>query len=156
MENFLAYGAVGLGLALALLTFRIIQSEQKKDQPRSSIIKTTYAFMILAIILSLSGFVVESFGQKQQINILSEKLELMEIENYNMRIGIDNLKQVNTKFEKIKHALDSLCNSKGQILRGWRDMDQSEPAYIRLVKQIRTDLTNLHGLIEKELDLANK
>ena len=59
LGNFLAYGAVGLGLALAVLAYLLLRQEQGIAKPRNEIIKAIYMFMGFALILSLSGFVGE-------------------------------------------------------------------------------------------------
>lgn len=59
LGNFLAYGAIGLGLALALLAYLLLRQEQGKVKPRKEIIKAIYVFMGFALILSLGGFVGE-------------------------------------------------------------------------------------------------
>ncbi len=153
--NLLTYGAIGLGLSLAILTYRLIQYEQTKPIPRSLIINTTYAYMILTIILSLTGFVSESVNQKSEIKSIKEELKTLQDENNNLKTTLINLKETNTKFEKIKHTLDSLTNHKTSILKDWKSMDQSDPSYIKVIRQVRTELINLNASIQKELELAN-
>ena len=155
IPNLLTYGAIGLGLSLAILTYRLIQYEQTKPIPRSLIINTTYAYMILTIILSLTGFVSESVNQKSEIKSIKEELKTLQDENNNLKITLNNLKNTNTKFEKIKHTLDSLTNHKTSILKDWKSMDQSDPAYIKVIRQVRTELINLNASIQKELESSN-
>ena len=59
MADFLRYGAIGLGLALAVLAFQLLQREQKVPRPRMSIIKTIYVFLGFALVLSALGFALE-------------------------------------------------------------------------------------------------
>ena len=151
LPNLLTYGAIGLGLSLAILTYRLIQTEQSKPIPRSLIINTTYAYMILTIILSLIGFISESLSQKEQILSLKELIRNYEYENNNIKLTLNNIKETNSKFEKLKHTLDSLTSHKSTILKDWKSMDQSDPAYIKVIRQIRSELININNLIQNEL-----
>jgi hypothetical protein len=63
LSKFLEYGALGLGLSLAILTYKLIKSEQQKDQPRKSILITVYVFMIFSLTLSTLGFVAENLKE---------------------------------------------------------------------------------------------
>ena len=72
--------------------------------------------------------------------------------NENLKVSIFKLKETTYKFEKIKHALDSLTNHKTSLLKDWKSMDQSDPAYIKVIRQIRSELINLNSAIQKELD----
>jgi len=150
--NLLTYGAIGLGLSLAILTYRLIQFEQTKPLPRSLIIKTTYAYMVLTIVLSLTGFISESYNEKEKIKNITQTLFEFQKENENLKVSIFKLKETTYKFEKIKHALDSLTNHKTSLLKDWKSMDQSDPAYIKVIRQIRSELINLNSAIQKELD----
>ena len=150
--NLLTYGAIGLGLSLAILTYRLIQFEQTKPLPRSLIIKTTYAYMVLTIVLSLTGFISESYNEKEKIKNITQTLLEVQKENENLKVSILKLKETTNKFEKIKHALDSLTNHKTSLLKDWKSMDQSDPAYVKVIRQIRSELINLNSAIQKELD----
>jgi hypothetical protein len=75
----LSYGAIGLGFLLAFLAYSLILSEQRRDRPRRSIIRTIYSFMIFSFTLCLLGFGSEMWknigasNQKQD----SKKLSVM-------------------------------------------------------------------------------
>ena len=47
--NALKYGAMGLGLALTLLSYRLLLNEQKKDEVRKNMLVAIYIFMALTI-----------------------------------------------------------------------------------------------------------
>ena len=107
--------------------------------------------MILTIILSLTGFISESISQKSEIKSIKEEIKTLQDENNNLKTTLINLKETNTKFEKIKHTLDSLTNHKNTILKDWKSMDQSDPAYIKVIRQVRSELINLNSSIQNEL-----
>jgi hypothetical protein len=52
----LSYGAIGLGFLLALLSYMLLASEQKRVAPRVPMIQAIYAFMSFAFLLSILGF----------------------------------------------------------------------------------------------------
>jgi heme O synthase-like polyprenyltransferase len=53
--SFLAYGAIGVGLALAILAYRLLSQEQKLKSPRRMFINSVYVFMVFSLILSAGG-----------------------------------------------------------------------------------------------------
>jgi hypothetical protein len=55
----LGYAAIGLGLALAILTFRLLRSEQKLRAPRQPILITIYACIALALVFAAIGVLME-------------------------------------------------------------------------------------------------
>lgn len=59
ISSLLSYGAIGLGCALALLAFWLLQKEQKIKAPRKEMLKAIYVFMTFALVLALTGFIAE-------------------------------------------------------------------------------------------------
>lgn len=55
----LSYGTIGLGFLLALLAFRLLSTEQRKDSPRRSILNSTYVFMAFSLTLCIIGLASE-------------------------------------------------------------------------------------------------
>ncbi len=51
--DFLAYGALGISLALAILAYRLLSKEQDKDTVRLPILKAIRGYLIFALTLSL-------------------------------------------------------------------------------------------------------
>ena len=56
MGNYLEYGAIGLCLALFLLSYRSLSKEQEKDTPNESILKTIKLYMGLSLLLAVFSF----------------------------------------------------------------------------------------------------
>ena len=59
MGMLLAYGIIGLGLALAILAYRLLAAEQKIEKPRPAIITSIYVFMTFSIGLTCIGVFFE-------------------------------------------------------------------------------------------------
>ena len=51
--DFLAYGAIGIALALAILAYRLLSREQKNEQVREPMLKAIRNYFVLSIVLSL-------------------------------------------------------------------------------------------------------
>ncbi|WP_129557165.1 hypothetical protein [Azospirillum baldaniorum] len=58
-SKLLGYGLSGLGLSLAILSYRLLLAEQKVARPRSSIITSIYVFMVFSVVLTLIGLSYE-------------------------------------------------------------------------------------------------
>jgi len=65
MADFLRYGAMGLGLALALLAFFLLKEEQRMSRPRAVMVKTIHVFMAFALALTCLGFALEYLKSTQ-------------------------------------------------------------------------------------------
>jgi len=135
--NFLSYGGIGLGLALALLTYRIIANEQKKSNPNINIIFLTYGFMILAITMAGFGFISEI---KKSDN-LKEENEKIVFQNALLQAKLERLKENNDKFEKMKHSLDMLLDVKGSLIK------KSDT-----ISNIKSELIIIQETMKKELN----
>jgi len=149
ISSFLTYGAIGLGLSLAFLTYKIISQEQKKKNPNTNVIYSTYAFIIMSIIISFLGFVFESNNLKSENSKLQKENDRAIYENTILKNKIENLKDSNIKFEKIKHTLDALLNVKGSLL-----------SKTETISQIKTELMIIQENMKKEISglevIANK
>lgn len=135
--NFLSYGGIGLGLALAILTYRIIICEQKKSNPNIKIMFLTYGFMILSIIMSGFGFALEI----KKTENLKEENEKIVFQNTLLQNKLERLKENNDKFEKIKHSLDLLLDVKGSLIK------KSDT-----ISNIKSELILIQQTMKKELN----
>lgn len=62
--DFLSYGAIGIALALAILSYRLLSKEQDKEQVRQPMLNSIRNYFILALILSVffgAGEIVSLF-----------------------------------------------------------------------------------------------
>jgi hypothetical protein len=55
----LGYGVMGLGFLLAFFAYRLLLKEQKKEPPRSQILRSIYFYMTFSIVLCGIGFAAE-------------------------------------------------------------------------------------------------
>ena len=65
MLSYLSYGAIGIAMATAILSYRLLASEQKKATPNESILKMIKLFMGLTIFFSVFFGVVELVKKKE-------------------------------------------------------------------------------------------
>lgn len=72
MEKFLTYGALGVVLALAILTFRLLSAEQKMNPPRKQILRAIYIFMAFALIVMFIGIVAEFLKNPDNVKNLAD------------------------------------------------------------------------------------
>ena len=63
--SFLAYGISGFGLALAILSFRLLQKEQAIPQPRLQMLQAIYVYMTFSTILVGAGLFSEFFKPRE-------------------------------------------------------------------------------------------
>ena len=77
MANYLVYGAVGLGLVLAVLAYRLLSKEQERPgATRASLLRATYVFMAFALALAAGGFASEYLkSDASQIGTVRAELE---------------------------------------------------------------------------------
>ena len=90
MENLnlveiLRVGVVGLGFLLALLSYRLLLEEQKKEIERPGILKAIYVFMSFSVVLTLIGLVSEFIGSDN--NVKNELLTLSPKDNHPLDYG---------------------------------------------------------------------
>jgi hypothetical protein len=59
LDQLLGYGIIGLGLVLAILAFRLLQSEQKQRIPRQPLLTAIYVFAAFSLLLVAAGIFAE-------------------------------------------------------------------------------------------------
>ncbi len=109
MSEYLRYGAIGLGLALAVLAFLLLQQEQKIAKPRKEIIKTIYVFMGFALVLSIFGFSLEHFKSSQEAAQLGNSTEST---NKLARVRAASVPLLNARVPVIESLPDDLPQKK--------------------------------------------
>jgi len=145
MINLISYGAIGLGLALAILTFKLLNNEQKKQNPNSNIIISSYGFMILSIVISSAGFISESTNKKHEHAKVLKENDKLTTQNIILLSTIERLKATNQQFDKIKHTLDTLLDIKGSIL-----------SKSQTISQVKSELVLIQETMKKELKFFEK
>jgi hypothetical protein len=149
LSNFLAYGAIGLGLALAVLAYLLLRQEQSVAKPRKEIVKAIYVFMGFALVLRLGGFVSE-FLKSDVASIgpvraqLDEKTkQLAEVE--------EKYRQVDQKLRSSRMLMQSLMSLKGGKVERLKYLDPRAMEYTALVREIQADLERIDGSLNEAL-----
>lgn len=139
LVNLLTYGAIGLGLALAILAYLLLRTEQRVDRPRKQIITAIYGFMFFSFFLCSAGFMSEYFqSDVGEIPKLQEKINRMT----------DRL----TTLSSSRQVIAALMNQKDGKIKRLENLDPADPSYVPLVKEIQRDLKSLDQSIRKALE----
>ena len=80
--NILSYGVIGLGFLLALLSYRLLSNEQKRDVPRKSILNSILIFMVFSVLLCLVGLwgtALERNGNKDSESLVESTKDSFDI-----------------------------------------------------------------------------
>lgn len=77
--DFLKYGAIGISLALAILSYRLLSKEQAKTEPRDSILRSIGYYMALTLVLSLLFGISEILTKQSSEENTTAKAEIESI-----------------------------------------------------------------------------
>ena len=151
MSNYLAYGAIGLGLALAVLAFRLLSKEQERPgATRAPLLRATYVFMAFALALAAGGFVSEYLkSDAAQIGSVRTELEKTTSELQALRAKHQEMRENLNVSRTVMRSLMDL--KQGKVTR-LKQLDPLSPEYVPLVKEIQGDLESLDKGFRKVLD----
>ncbi|MDF3868450.1 hypothetical protein P3W53_28605 [Pseudomonas denitrificans (nom. rej.)] len=148
LASFLTYGAIGLGLALALLSYRLLRSEQAVERPRPGFLRAIYIYMCFSLVLVVGGLVGEHFkpdaAAAKQLQVRAES-QAKEIEALKTQIA-----DANNKLQRSQLRIGDLMNLKSGKLRQLIDA-RTDPAREALLQSISEDLANIDALISNAL-----
>jgi len=151
MLNLLVYGTIGLSLALAILTFRLLRAEQTVAVPRRSILTAIYIYMIFTLLLGMIGFTADVINKNKDLIYLQAQVsELLGAVQF-YKDNITKLQSVINKFDKLKHALELLNKVKGDKINNWDSLDETDPPYLIMMREIRKDLKNINDTVNQEI-----
>jgi len=151
MLNLLVYGTIGLSLALAILTFRLLRAEQTVAVPRRSILTAIYIYMIFTLLLGMIGFTADVINKNKDLIYLQAQVsELLGAVQF-YKDNITKLQSVINKFDKLKHALELLNKVKGDKINNWDSLDETDPSYLIMMREIRKDLKNINDTVNQEI-----
>lgn len=151
MEQFLAYGAIGLGLALAILAYRLLSKEQERPgHARAPVLRAIYVFMAFSLVLVGGGLVKEHLGSEgSKIGEVRADLEKTRSELKALQEKHQNMSEgVNVSSAVMRNLMD-LKIGKIDRLKG---LSPSSPAYALLVQEIVVDLEKLDTGLKKALE----
>jgi septal ring factor EnvC (AmiA/AmiB activator) len=150
LGKLLAYGAIGLGLALAVLSFFLLRKEQDMVTPRRELIRAIYVFMFFALVLSAGAFVAESFKTDQtsvaqlqtDLALKSTELEQLELEK----------RKIEQRLSQARSQMQSVMNIKEGKIARMNTLDPEKPEFPALVREIQQDLEEIDAELAKVLD----
>ena len=150
LGKLLAYGAIGLGLALAVLSFFLLRKEQDMVTPRRELIRAIYVFMFFALVLSAGAFVAESFKTDQtsvaqlqtDLVLKSTELERLELEK----------RKIEQRLSQARSQMQSVMNIKEGKIARMNTLDPEKPEFPALVREIQRDLEEIDAELAKVLD----
>jgi hypothetical protein len=138
LVNFLSYGAIGLGLALAILAYLLLRTEQAVARPRRQIMTAIYVFMAFSLVLSVAGFA-------------SELLRSDAASVPDLRRQLDEKNSALAEVFTLREVLAPLLELKVGKIDRLKQLDPGDPAYFALVNEIQLDLEALDRKIQKAL-----
>ena len=150
LGGLLRYGAIGLGLALSVLAFLLLRTEQKQAKPRRQILTAVYVFMSFSLLLSVGGFVSEyvrsqSTADQSAIEGLNAKVDGL---NKELQAKADALSRLSSARELFR----GLLGLKGEKLEDLRRLDPASPEYRAMVTQIQRDLVAIDRKLGEALE----
>jgi hypothetical protein len=108
LSKFLTYGAVGLGLALALLAAALLATEQRRtNQPRVKMLRALHIFMAFAFAMSLLGYAGDYLKYnttelRRKFEETSSELDRVKRNNQILKTRLSNAKTVFTALTRLK------------------------------------------------------
>jgi hypothetical protein len=150
LGGLLRYGAIGLGLALSVLAFLLLRTEQKQAKPRRQILTAVYVFMSFSLLLSVGGFVSEyvrsqATADERAIEALNKKIDAL---NDDVKAKTEAL----SKLSSARELFRGLLGLKGEKLEDLRRLDPASPEYRAMVTQIQRDLVAIDRKLGEALE----
>lgn len=151
MANYLAYGAIGLGLALGVLAYRLLAREQERPgAARTPLLRATYIFMGFGLLLAAGGFVSEYLrNDASQIGAVRADLERTSGALQTLQA---NHQAVRESIMVSRAVMRSLMDQKEGKVTRLKQLDPLSSEYVPLVKAIQADLELLDTGLRKTLD----
>lgn len=164
LTKLLSFGISGFCIALVIMSFRLIQTEQKRDNPRNSILISIYVFMGINFLnLVVVGFLGlpaigrndklqhENFQKQQALDVKDSEIQLVQ----SVR-GLDSIEEKTksgslnendkSKIDNYVMAIDSLALNYAKA--GSSKADSVQQIRETLVQQaliLTSDTTSLHS-----------
>lgn len=150
LGGLLRYGAIGLGLGLAVLAFWLLRNEQQVAKPRRQILTAVYVFMSFSLLLSVGGFVSEyvrsqSTADQRAIEELKARADDLDKQVKEKEAALNNLKSTRQLFQ-------GLLGLKGEKLEDLGRLDPTSAAYRDMVQQIQRDLVAIDRQLAAALE----
>lgn len=146
MVSYLAYGAIGLALALAVLAYRLLAQEQRSKMPRKQILSAINVYLGFALTLALAGFAAEFFKKapvdegalREEVRTATQRAADAETKRRDMVADIN----------KTRAVLRALLNMKsGALAEAQRSR---EPDFSAIRSQLALVDSELHKALDTE------
>jgi uncharacterized FlaG/YvyC family protein len=137
--DILKLGVIGLGFLLALLAYRLLRAEQKRDTSRPAIIRSIYVFMGFSLLLCIVGF----FSEFAKDSASTDETTLTELktDNQTKTKEIETLKEQNSQYrvqlQSTMDTLNSLLEGKGAPLESYSNDDPIKKALVKIDDGLR-------------------
>jgi hypothetical protein len=143
--SILAYGAVGLGLALATLSYRLLAKEQNENPPRRMILNATYVFMVFSLLLAAGGFATEYLKFKMGASDMKGKLNALQAKDSVIQADYHLREQI---IGEAQGGVKALMDIK---LGAVSDLSRTYPSD-SLIKEVIVRLNYVDSLLKCDLD----
>ena len=147
--DFLQYGAIGLGLALAVLAYLLLQKEQAVAKPRREIVKAIYVFMGFSLVLASAGFGAE-YARSDAASVGKLRAELEERAR-NLSTVEEKYRQTAQELSSSRSLIYQLMTLKGGKIERLKQLNSKAPEYVALVAEIQKDLEAIDRAINHAL-----
>jgi hypothetical protein len=150
MTAYLSYGAIGLGLALAVLAYKLLSREQERPaDARPTILRGAYVFMTFALVLAAGGFVSEfALSDAAEMPTVSAELRETKAELDSLRAKHQLMREeLNVSRSVMRTLIDLKTGKVGEL----KDLDPESPAYSTLVNSIQRDLQEIDSSLRRAL-----
>ncbi|WP_075590987.1 stage II sporulation protein M [Labilibacter marinus] len=110
--DFLKYGAIGISLALAILSYRLLSKEQEKDAERPAFLKSIKSYMFLTVFLSVFFGLIEVFIPSKKYsknNTHVDNIWNKHFQEYNDSTMKQKVRRINDHINTAEVNPDEVC-----------------------------------------------
>jgi hypothetical protein len=142
--SLLKYGAVGLGMGLAILAFQLLRKEQSRKSIRKGMLQSIYVFMSLSLTFALAGLVAETISRLWSAPRVAE---MNKLHAKVMKLEGANAAESKTQYAKIKQLDGDRAAaqvSQAKVETQQKACDAEITRLKNAVSQKNNELTKLH------------
>lgn len=110
--DFLKYGAIGISLALAILSYRLLSKEQEKEVERPAFLKSIKSYMYLTVFLSVFFGMMEFFIPKEKVSTDSPLNTIYSkyFKQYNDSTSSQKAQRISNYISSSKYDTSEVCD----------------------------------------------
>lgn len=159
--NYLQYGAIGIAMALAILTFRLLSKEQEREEVRENMMKAIKSFMVITVAVPVFFGVTELLNADKKYKealdgIWQENFGSLPDSTLNQRIN-----KINLTLHKIQKEDNEIADCESDSLEALLKICQSSnddagnEFYLDII-QLRKEIQKFGGSVNLEFEPENK